>query len=204
MQPAEVLAIELRQYQGQGLKTLVPIVLGQTQEAAQRKNASSRPALPKRTWDETAVLSEITQRGDTAALAASRAIINWIKRRADRVAFNSNPGWGWIGAVFEKDGFEISLLRLHSDGSVAVYFEYMLGKPVFDDLARRQKLLDKLNAVPGIRLPPDAVSKRKTIPLAGFTPDATADFLAAMDWFVEELRNAAPSSGAATTDGGSA
>ncbi|MCJ2135802.1 hypothetical protein MKK69_17370 [Methylobacterium sp. J-026] len=27
MQPAEVLAVELRQYEGQGLKTLVPIVL---------------------------------------------------------------------------------------------------------------------------------------------------------------------------------
>ena len=192
MQPAEVLAIELRQYEGQGLKTLVPIVLGQTQEAAQKKSASSRPALAKRTWDETAVLSEITNRGDAAALAASRTIIDWIKRRADRVAFNSNPVWGWIGAVFEKDGFEISLLRLHSDGSVAVYFEYMLGKPVFDDLARRQQLLDRLNAVPGVRLPPDAVSKRKTIPLADFTPDATAAFLAVMDWFVEELRNATP------------
>lgn len=94
MQPAKVLAIELRQYQGQGLKTLVPIVLGQTQEAAQKKSASSRPALPKRAWDETAVLAEITQHGDTAALAASRSIIDWIKRRADRVAFNSNPGWG--------------------------------------------------------------------------------------------------------------
>ena len=29
MQPAEVLAIELRQYEGQGLRTLVPLVLGQ-------------------------------------------------------------------------------------------------------------------------------------------------------------------------------
>ena len=76
-----------------------------------------------------------------------------------------------------------------------MYFEYMLGKPVFDDLGRRQQLLDRLNAVPGVRLPPDAVSKRKTIPLAGFTPDATAGFLAAMDWFVEELRNVAPRDG---------
>jgi len=190
MQPAEVLAIELRQYEGQGLKTLVPIVLGQTQDSVQKKGVSSRPALAKRNWDEAAILAEIADRGTPMAVAASQCIINWIKRRADRVAFNSNPVWGWIGSVFEKNGFEVSLLRLHSDGSVAVYFEYMLGKPVFDDLARRQQLLDRLNAVPGVRLPPDAVSKRKTIPLSGFTPEATAGFLAAMDWFVEELRNA--------------
>ena len=81
-----------------------------------------------------------------------------------------------------------TLLRLHCDGSVAVYFEYMLHKPVFGDIARRQQLLDRLNAVPGVRLPPDAVSKRKTIPLKEFTPEATSQFLAVMDWFVDELK----------------
>jgi hypothetical protein len=196
MQPAEVLAIELRQFEGQGLKTLVPIVLGQTQDSVQKKGGTVRPVLPKRSWDEVAILSEIGNRANPMAVAASRSIIDWINQRADRVVFNSNPVWGWIGGVFSKNGVDIPLLRLHSDGSVAVYFEYMLGKPVFDDLGRRQQLLDRLNAVPGVRLPPDAVSKRKTIPLAGFTPEATAGFLAAMDWFVEELRtpDASPTS----------
>ena len=189
MQPAEVLAIELRQYEGQGLKTLVPIVLGQTQDAIQKKGATSRPALPKRQWDEASLMAEITEKADETAVAASRTIVNWISQRADRVAYNANPIWGWMGAVFEKAGAEISLLRLHSDGSVAVYFEYMLHKPVFGDIARRQQLLDHLNTVPGVRLPPDAVSKRKTIPLNGFTPEATSRFLAVMDWFVTELRH---------------
>ncbi len=189
MRPAEVLAIELRQYEGQGLKTLVPIVLGQTQEAIQKKSSTSRPALPKRAWDATALMTEIIEKADETAVAASRAIVDWIGRRADRVTYNSNPVWGWMGAVFEKDGAEIPLLRVHSDGSVAVYFEYMLHKPVFGDIARRQDLLDRLNAVPGVRLPPDAVSKRKTIALKGFTPAATSQFLAVMDWFVTELRH---------------
>ena len=189
MRPAEVLAIELRQYEGQGLKTLVPIVLGQTQEAIQKKSSTSRPALPKRAWDATALMTEIIEKADETAVAASRAIVDWIGRRANRVTYNSNPVWGWMGAVFEKDGAEIPLLRVHSDGSVAVYFEYMLHKPVFGDIARRQDLLDRLNAVPGVRLPPDAVSKRKTIALKGFTPAATSQFLAVMDWFVTELRH---------------
>ena len=37
MKSAEVLALELRQFEGQGLKTLVPMVYGQTQEAQQNK-----------------------------------------------------------------------------------------------------------------------------------------------------------------------
>ncbi len=37
MDPAEVLALEIKQYIGQGLKTLVPRVVGQTAEAQRRK-----------------------------------------------------------------------------------------------------------------------------------------------------------------------
>lgn len=37
MDPAEVLAVEIRQYTGEGLKTLVPRVIGMTAEAEQRK-----------------------------------------------------------------------------------------------------------------------------------------------------------------------
>ncbi|WP_456685538.1 hypothetical protein [Bradyrhizobium sp. P5_C11_2] len=188
MQPAEVLAVELRQYEGQGLKTLVPIVLGRSEATKDRKGSSSRAAQPKRTWDEATVMAEIAARGDEAILEAARAIVAWIRRRADRIAFNTNPSFGALGAVFEVDGVELSALRVFTDGTMAVYFEYMLGKPVFDALPLRQELLDHLNAVPGIRLPPDAVSKRKTIPLAGLSAEAIAAFLAAMDWFVDTLR----------------
>jgi hypothetical protein len=41
MRPAEVLAVELRQYQGGGLRTLAPIVLGQTQEASSKSRAQA-------------------------------------------------------------------------------------------------------------------------------------------------------------------
>jgi hypothetical protein len=63
MDPAEVLAVEIRQFVGQGLKTLVPRVIGQTVEAERKKSATSSgnfraeailKALPKR--DETPIL----------------------------------------------------------------------------------------------------------------------------------------------------
>ena len=199
MQPAEVLAIELRQYEGQGLKTLVPIVLGQTQDSAQKKAPPNRSSMPKRDWDECAILADMETRAPMAVPAAT-AVMDWIRRRADRVQFNSNPVWGWMGAVFVKDDVEIPLVRAHVDGSVAVYFEYMLGKPVFDDLARRQDLLDRLNAVPGIRLPPDAISKRKGVPLAALTVESIMAFLGVLDWFVAELRSGGTGQGSQATD----
>lgn len=187
MQPAEVLALELRQYEGQGLRTLSPIVFGRTEEAAQKKGGS-RPPAEKRIWDEKAVLSAIEERGDTAAFAASRAIANWIRANADEVVLGTNATWGSIGALFQRERANLLALRLWSDATAVVYFQHMLGKPVFGDPALRQELLDRLNAVPGIKLPADAVSKRKTIQLSGWTPETTTGFLAVMDWFMRTLR----------------
>jgi predicted transport protein len=44
MDPAEVLAVEIKQYLGQGMKTLVPRLIGQTAEAARRKVGTGRTA----------------------------------------------------------------------------------------------------------------------------------------------------------------
>jgi hypothetical protein len=41
MDPAEVLAVEIKQYVWQGMKTLVPRVMGQTAEAETKKKKSS-------------------------------------------------------------------------------------------------------------------------------------------------------------------
>ena len=49
MDPAEVVAVEIRQYVGQGLKTLVPRVIGQTVASYERKVQATRAG---RQWDE--------------------------------------------------------------------------------------------------------------------------------------------------------
>ncbi|MCO6043296.1 hypothetical protein NG895_05200, partial [Aeoliella sp. ICT_H6.2] len=56
MDPAEVLAVEIRHFVGQGLRTLVPRVVGQTAEAAGRKQVSSTRK-PPRTPEELQTLA---------------------------------------------------------------------------------------------------------------------------------------------------
>jgi len=53
MAPAEVLALELRQFAAQGLKTIVPVVFGQTQEAVARKD----PGRSER-WTEARLIED--------------------------------------------------------------------------------------------------------------------------------------------------
>ena len=73
MQPAEVLAVEHRQYEGQGLKTLVPIVLGQTQDSVQKKGGGASRSKETRTWDEVFVSADVAAKASPAALDAARA-----------------------------------------------------------------------------------------------------------------------------------
>jgi hypothetical protein len=52
MSPAEVLGIEVRQYLGENLKTLVPRIVGQTAEAQQRKGQTPRKSVESWTWEQ--------------------------------------------------------------------------------------------------------------------------------------------------------
>ena len=59
MVPAEVLAIEIKQYTGQGYKSLVPRVHGQTEEAIAKKSFNAGSI---RQWDEESFFKELKSR----------------------------------------------------------------------------------------------------------------------------------------------
>jgi hypothetical protein len=71
MSPAEVLAVEVTQYEGDGLKTLVPRVVGQTVAAQQKKGAQ------KTSWNEETFFEEMARR-------TSKEIAKRVRRIYDR------------------------------------------------------------------------------------------------------------------------
>src|SRR5690242_10301166 len=75
MSPAEVLAVEVRQFVGQGLRALVPTVVGQTVAAQQTKAASG--ITTKRQWDEASFFEHIAARRGPAETAVARDILDW-------------------------------------------------------------------------------------------------------------------------------
>lgn len=76
MDPAEVLAVEIRQYAGKGLKTFVPRVLGQTTEALTRKTTGTRET---RQWDEPTFFAELTRRTSEEEARVAKRILDWSK-----------------------------------------------------------------------------------------------------------------------------
>jgi hypothetical protein len=62
-----------------------------------------------------------------------------------------------------------------------------MSKAPFDDPEIRRGWLDRIAAVPGIKLPPDAGSKWPNIQLSVFSHDIDK-FLEAMGWLASRLR----------------
>ncbi|WP_420640989.1 hypothetical protein [Candidatus Leptofilum sp.] len=187
MDPAEVLAVEVRQYIGQGLKTLVPRVVGQTAEAQQRKSTVSRP---KRQWDEAIFFEELAaKKGESEILIAGR-ILEWAKAKTDYVWWGKGTVWGSFVPTIKHNGRDHQLFVVWTLGTIETYFQHYKSKPPFDETGKRQQLLRKLNGITGVDLPDDSISRRPTIPIAVFTePNKLQQFLVIYEWMIAEIRS---------------
>jgi hypothetical protein len=78
MDPAEVLAIEIKQFVGASMKTLVPRIVGQIETARQKKNVGRGES---RQWDEVSFFEDLRKnRGEPEAMTA-RHLLEWANRR---------------------------------------------------------------------------------------------------------------------------
>jgi hypothetical protein len=182
MDPAEVLAIELRQFEGEGLKTIVPSVFGRTEEAQQRKSVSG----PTRQWDEVSILEELSKHVEPVLIATAIRITERIKAKSDEVIFGRGDKDGSIGAAFRNRGTRFVALQLWTSGVAGLNFGYM-NKPPYDDFDIRRGWVDRMRAIPGVNLPSDAENRYPNIRLPVLAANLDA-FLAAMDWLANGLR----------------
>jgi hypothetical protein len=181
MDPAEVLAVEIKQYTGQGMQTLVPRLVGQT--------AKIGPAGAPRQWDEAAFFEALRDRRGTEEEAAARRILDWARKKGLRVGWGKGRMDGSFTPELDHKGTVYKFVRPYTYGSVEILFEYLKYQPPFDDESVRRALLDRLNKVPHVRISDDKIELRPTIALGLLkNKDAMEPFLGTLRWIVEEIR----------------
>jgi len=186
MDPAEVLAVEVRQYVGQGLRTLVPQVVGQTAEAKQRKSGSQRD---KSKWDEATFFEEFEKLGSPAETAVARALYNWGKETTSYIDWGVGSSSGSFLPVVLQGNVKHQLFVVYTNGALYVYFQYYLNKEPFVSEEKRLTLLRKLNDIPGINLGEDTITKRPRISLSDLVDgDNLQRFIEVFNWVVSEIR----------------
>lgn len=186
MDPAEVLAIEIKQFAGSGLKTLVPRIFGQTSEAQSRKQAPGRET---RQWDEQSFMDEVEVSAGGDAAEVARKLFEWATRTSDHVWWGKGRIHGSFIPEYRQSGVKHFPLGVWTYGRAEVQFERLKAYPPFENEELRKELLGRLNKIPGVSLPPDAVSRRPSIILSELSKgDRLAEFVRVLDWVVARIR----------------
>jgi hypothetical protein len=186
MEPAEVLAVEIKQYVGGDLKTLVPRVIGQTAEAQLKKAGS---ALETRQWDEPSFFRDLEERKGSEGVASVRRILEWAKVRKLRLKWGTGPRHGSFTPEFDHGGKTYRFVRLYTDAMAYILFAQLNRKPPFEDESLRLKFLGRLNEVPDLSISADKVSENPSFSLARLKDASAMElFLGTLDWVTEEIK----------------
>lgn len=170
MRPAEVLAIEVKQYTGQGQRALVPRLLTGT-------NYSN------------GFLEELSRNCDHASVHIFLSIESWAGTRS----LSPRSGGGktyktWYPILPSRDR-NYHLFAIRTDCQIEFWFGEMRDVPPFDDRNRRLEIIHRLNKISGFRIPEKAVGGYPKIPLKTLmSPQIRNQFLAVFDWVIDEIR----------------
>lgn len=185
---AEVIAIEVKQFVGpDGLRTLVPRVIGQSAAAESRKGSRE-----KRQWDEESFLDEIESRRGEVDARLSRDLIDWSRPRFPRFTWGTGITVGSFFPILDHAGENYWPFSLRTDGGVTIELRALTTRPPFDDVELRREFIRRLNETPSVAIPMDADSRRPSFRLAVLDADPRAldAFKRALDWFCEIVRSA--------------
>jgi hypothetical protein len=183
---AEVIGIEVKQYVGEGVKTLVPRVIGQTAEVEARKGRRSLTSSGRR-WDEESLFADLEAKRGPEVSRAARDLYDWTLEQGMRAAFGAGKHDGSWTPVVLANGREYPPLALYSYGRCEVQFQHLLARPPFDNEAMRLELLRRVNEIPGVSFGPEVITKRPSIQIAvlASNPRALDQLKAVLRWVAE-------------------
>ena len=179
----EVIALEVRQYVGDGdRQTLIPTLLGATQAAAATKNRPNR-----RTLDEAGLIAGLRELAPEAVHAAER-VLAWCHDFSPALTFSM--GRTSIAPGLKTASAYCFPFLIYSTGWVEAGLQYMNSAPYppFHLRSRRLELIKRLNALPfGEPIGVERAEKRPNCRLTDLADPAILNgFLEIYEWVLRE------------------
>lgn len=188
MDSVEVLGVEIKQFAGQQMKTLVPRVIGKTGKAETRKARTNGSSDSQKLDEQTFFENMQTQQGMAKADVA-HALLDWANNRRLSIKWGVGLTTGSFIPMLNHKGKDISLFAVKIYGQLELYFLYLSRRQPFDNIAKREELLAKINAVLSSNLPADAMDRYPKIDINEFLDaEKLTALLRVMDWVVQELQ----------------
>lgn len=188
MDPAQVLALEIKQFAGEGLRTLLPRVIGVTAQSEAKRGSRDR-----RKWDEESFFAELARRRGDTETRVGRRLWDWARSRNLRIWWGAGRITGSMYPVLDHGQTNYSLFSLWTNGNVTIEFESMSSRPPLSDETVRKQVAQRLNEIPGVQLPADSPKGWPRFPLSALSePSAVQLFLRVFDWVIALVRPPAP------------
>jgi hypothetical protein len=186
MDPAEVLAVEVKQFVGSDMHTWVPRVIGQS-EAARQKKKGAGPAGAQ--WDEPAFMAALAKHSGEQVRQRAQDLLQWITPQVSNVWFGRGSKVGGIVPTVKHGKTKYQLCRLTTEGRIVFRLDWLRGKPPFTEANAIQELLTRIASIPGVQLPTQQPIKRIRISLSSLdTPNATERLQAVLSWLISQVK----------------
>ncbi|TAF54655.1 MAG: hypothetical protein EAZ60_15950 [Oscillatoriales cyanobacterium] len=190
MDPVEVLALEIKQYVSEdGLRTLVPRVIGQTAEAQQKKSNAMRE---RRRWDESSFFAEIKARQGADEAQMARSIYLWAKSQEPEIQIHWGTGdtYGGFAAQLHHRGRKpYHLFTVDIAGRMEISADNYGSQPPFNAEPNWLELRSKLSSI-GLSLPTEPGERRSpSLALSTLEDEfALQQVMETFNWAIEQIK----------------
>lgn len=186
MSQADVYAVEVKQYVGQGIRSLVPRAIGLTTEADLRKSSGRGE---QKQWDRDGFLDVLRNRANQRELKVAEQILNWAESRDLRIAWGAGSSDGAFYAMLDLDEVTHYTFAVRTGWKSAyIQLQFAQLRRPFDTLEQRRELADRIQEATGVKLPDEALTKYPSIKLATLSQDKVRNFLEVFDWYIERCK----------------
>jgi hypothetical protein len=186
MDPAEVLAVEIKQYKGANLKTLVPRVIGQTTEAQINKRVKTT----SNKWDYDSYLAELEINCGHNVSKTARKLLDWLKPRVTRIWWGEGGAWGSFVPVLKQNSVDYQIFAAKTTGKIEIYFYTLKKKKGFEEEEKREEIINRLNKIKGVSIPLSASSKGPVISFSDIIENEEFNkFIQALEWIIKEIES---------------
>jgi len=150
-------ALEMRRFQHENAEMLIPRFYGPSQVV--KSKAGDRQG---KRWDEASFFAELEERQGIDSIRVARRLLQWSHENV-LTWWGKGSRSGSFVPYFNHNEREHQLFAVWTYGVVEIYFQWYLSKPPFDNIEKRRVILDKLNQINGVSIPPDGINRRPSI-----------------------------------------
>ena len=156
MERADILIVEAKQFQCDGLRVVAPYLFGYSEEARRVKKVVTVSSSARRQWDKEMFFEDAQARLKPEEVAALRQLLHFAQEHSLQVRWGGGKAAGSFSLVNDKLGTR-SFFSVFSNGMLSCNFGYVEGSPEADEF--RSSLEKILRTDLGLRMPEDIKNK---------------------------------------------